>query len=58
MKEYDETKYFLMNRKASTIHGWCAYITRMVGVLALAVGVLLILLWAVLQVGLMFKELI
>lgn len=58
MKEYNEETHFLMPRKASTTFKWVKFLTQMFWAFAEGLGVSLLLLWALLQVVLMLKELI
>jgi hypothetical protein len=58
MKEYDDTKYLVISRKAVTFHKVCRYLIETLGVIIGLSTVLLILLWSLLQVLLVFRTLI
>lgn len=58
MKEYNEETHFLMSRKVSGVYNWGKFLAQiLVGAIVL-VGALLLLLWALLQVVLLFLNLI
>ncbi len=58
MKEYDENKYILVNKKAAKFHKWVSYFIGRISAVIVALCVLLILLWSVFQVLLMLKSLV
>ena len=57
MKEYDEKTHLVISRKVATTHKTIMYIAEMLLWLSLPLLTVIVLLWTVLQVLLMFKEL-